>query len=44
VVRGGLVVFDDVGSWAGPTRLVTELPRWYRFYASSPNQFVFVKD
>lgn len=44
VVRGGLVVFDDVGSWSGPTRLVTELPRWYRFYAASPNQFVFVKD
>ena len=44
VVRGGLVVFDDVGSWSGPTRLVTELPRWYRFYASSPNQFVFIKE
>lgn len=44
VVRGGVVVFDDVPSWPGPTRLTTELPRWYRFWASSQNQYVFVKE
>jgi predicted O-methyltransferase YrrM len=44
VARGGVVVFDDVPSWPGPTRLTTELPRWYRFWASSPNQYVFVKE
>jgi predicted O-methyltransferase YrrM len=44
VVSGGLVVFDDVPTWPGPTRIITELPRWFRFFASSPNQFVFVKE
>jgi predicted O-methyltransferase YrrM len=44
VAKGGLVVFDDVPTWPGPTRIVTELPRWFRFFASSPNQFVFVKE
>jgi predicted O-methyltransferase YrrM len=44
VVRGGLVVFDDVPTWPGPTRLVTELPRWYRFYAATANQCVFIKE
>lgn len=44
VMRGGLVVFDDVPTWPGPTRLVTELPRWMRFYASTANQMVFIKD
>lgn len=44
VVRGGLVVFDDVPSWPGPTRLVTELPRWFRFYAATGNQCVFIRD
>ena len=44
VMRGGLVVFDDVPTWPGPTRLVTELPRWLRFYASTANQMVFIRD
>jgi cephalosporin hydroxylase len=44
VVRGGLVVFDDVPSWPGPTRLVTELPRWFRFYAATANQSVFIRE
>jgi predicted O-methyltransferase YrrM len=44
VVRGGLVVFDDVPTWPGPTRLVTELPRWFRFYAATANQSVFIKE
>lgn len=43
VVDGGLIVFDDVPSWAGPTRLVSELPRWYRLFETSPNQVTFVK-
>lgn len=44
VVRGGFVVFDDVPSFTGPTRLVTELPRWFRLYATPLNQFVFIRD
>jgi MMP 1-O-methyltransferase len=31
VEPGGIVVLDDVGSWAGPSRLISELPHWYRF-------------
>jgi predicted O-methyltransferase YrrM len=44
VAAGGIVVFDDVPSWPGPTRLVTELPRWFRYFATSPNQWVVVKE
>ena len=44
VVAGGLVVFDDVPTWPGPTRLVSELPRWFRFFGASPNQWIVVKD
>lgn len=44
VVRGGFVVFDDVPSFFGPTRLTTELPRWFRLYATMRNQYVFVRD
>lgn len=44
VAPRGIVVFDDVPTWPGPTRLVTELPRWFRFFASSPNQWVVVKE
>ena len=39
VVPGGYIVFDDVPSFPGPTRLVTELPRWYSYFAASPNQW-----
>lgn len=43
VVDGGLIVFDDVPSWEGPTRLVSELPRWYRLVETSPNQVTYTK-
>ncbi len=36
---GGFIVFDDVPSWFGPTRVVTELPRWYEFVVAPPNQW-----
>jgi predicted O-methyltransferase YrrM len=39
VMPGGYIVFDDVPSWPGPARLVTELPRWYQFVAAAPNQW-----
>ena len=43
VIDGGVVVFDDVPSFPGPTRLTTELPTWYRWAKSTPNQIIFVK-
>ena len=39
VAPGGYIVFDDVPSWPGPTQLITELPRWYVYAATSPNQW-----
>jgi citronellol/citronellal dehydrogenase len=39
VVPGGFIVFDDVPSWAGPTRFVKELPVEYEFFTTSPNQY-----
>ncbi len=41
VVPGGFIVFDDVPSWPGPTRLITELPRWFAHFGATPNQWVF---
>lgn len=43
VIDGGVIVFDDVPSFAGPTRLVTELPTWYRWAKATPNQWAVVK-
>lgn len=43
VMNGGFIVFDDVPSWPGPTRLVTELPRWYQQVAVSPNKWIVQK-
>lgn len=43
VVDGGVIVFDDVPSWPGPTRLITELPSWYRWVRATPNHGIFVK-
>lgn len=40
---GGFIVFDDVPSWPGPTRLVSELPRWYKQVAVSPNNWIVQK-
>ncbi len=31
VMKGGIIVFDDVPNWPGPSRLITELPRWFQY-------------
>jgi len=43
VEPGGIVVFDDVPSWPGPSRLISELPKWYHFLGASPNQWAVQK-
>ena len=43
VASGGFIVFDDVPTWKGPTQLVTELPRWYRFFGAPTNQYYVQK-
>ncbi len=43
VVDGGYIVFDDVPSWAGPSRVVSELSPWYRVVATPPNKWVVQK-
>ncbi len=43
VIDGGVIVFDDVPTWPGPTRLITELPSWYRWVKATPNHGIFVK-
>lgn len=43
VADGGFVVFDDVPGWPGPTRLVSELPHWYRQAGAAPNVWVVKK-
>jgi predicted O-methyltransferase YrrM len=49
VAKGGFIVFDDVPIWAGPSRLITELPKWYQFVyingvsSNGPNKWVVVK-
>jgi len=40
---GGFVVFDDVPGYWGPSRLATELPKWYSMAGMSPNNFIFIK-
>ncbi len=39
VAPRGVVVFDDVPAWVGPSRLVSELPRWFEFAGTAPNQW-----
>lgn len=39
VAPGGYIVFDDVPSFPGPMRLITELPRWYVYVGAPPNQW-----
>ena len=41
VAPGGYIVFDDVPNWHGPTRLITELPKWYRFLKAKHNLMAF---
>lgn len=43
VLPGGYIVFDDVPSWEGPSRVVGELPRWYVPVAHAPNKWVVQK-
>jgi MMP 1-O-methyltransferase len=43
VKANGLIIFDDVPSWAGPSRLITELPPWYRVVATPPNKWIVQK-
>lgn len=43
VAPGGFIFFDDVPSWPGPSRLVSELPAWYQFVGASPNQWIVQK-
>lgn len=44
VLTGGFIVFDDVPYWPGPTRLITELPKWYRQIGVTNNKMIFVKN
>jgi predicted O-methyltransferase YrrM len=41
---GGYIVFDDVMVWWGPSRLITELPRWYSPVGVSPSNWIVVKN
>lgn len=43
VVRGGYIVFDDVPSWTGPARVVSELPAGYQVAAFAPNKWIVQK-
>lgn len=40
---GGFIVFDDVPGWPGPTKVVSELPGWYRQVNMSHNQCIVQK-
>lgn len=44
VAHGGFIVFDDAASFVGPSRLISELPRWYRFFGAMPNKWVVSKE
>jgi predicted O-methyltransferase YrrM len=43
VADGGLIVFDDVPTWPGPTKLVTQLPHWYEQVGVSKGQWIVCK-
>jgi predicted O-methyltransferase YrrM len=43
VTEGGFIVFDDVPSLIGPSRLISELPRWYSVWGMSPNNWIVIK-
>lgn len=40
VLPWGFVVFDDVPSWPGPTRVVSELPQWMVKSGEGPNIWI----
>lgn len=43
VAPGGFIVFDDVPSWPGPTRMVSRLPEGYDWVLSPPSHWVVCK-
>lgn len=43
VADGGLIVFDDVPTWPGPTKLITQLPHWYEQVGVSQGQWIVCK-
>ena len=43
ITTGGYIIFDDVPSWPGPTKLVNELPKFYRQLELRGNQVIFQK-
>lgn len=43
VAEGGYIIFDDIPSWPGPTRLVDELPKWYKHIDRRGNHGIFQK-
>jgi hypothetical protein len=43
VVLGGLVVFDGAPGTPAPSRLVMELPRWWRWYRNCLGKWIAIK-
>ncbi|MGN2275083.1 class I SAM-dependent methyltransferase [Priestia megaterium] len=43
VTTGGYIIFDDVPSWPGPTKLVNELSKWYKRIDIKGNHAIFKK-
>ncbi|MDQ0246209.1 putative O-methyltransferase YrrM [Bacillus fengqiuensis] len=41
VAEEGYIIFDDVPSWPGPTRLVGELPKWYKQIDTRGNHSIY---
>jgi hypothetical protein len=43
VVKGGLIVFDGAPGVPAPSRLVMELPRWWRWYRNCLGKWIVAK-
>ena len=43
VMPGGFIVFDDVPSWPGPTRVVSRLPETYDWVVAPQSQWIVTK-
>jgi predicted O-methyltransferase YrrM len=43
VTTGGYIIFDDVPSWPGPTKLVNELPKGYKQIDIKGNHAIYKK-